>query len=163
MRLLFPSTLTARQRAALHRIADENGLEHGSSGDGTHRRITVGNADAESVKVKPLYNEACEMATCSRLMSDRSSWCASWQVCTADDRDAVSDEQICAALSEHLHLDAAAAFARPSKLAASKQATTQEQVLHAIGVGSDLRLHPHTPNMSNAQAHALSCLCRSPA
>ena len=56
------------------------------------------------------------------------------QVCTADDREAVSDEQICAALLEHLQLDASAAFARPSRLAANKNAASREQV-HAVGFG----------------------------
>jgi hypothetical protein len=52
----------------------------------------------------------------------------------------VSDEQICAALSEHLCLDGAPAFARPSRLAASNDAKSREQVLRAVGPGSDLRL-----------------------
>ena len=59
MRLLFPSTLTARQRAALHKVADENGLPHDSSGEGTRRRITIGDANAQSLEVGCVDIEAC--------------------------------------------------------------------------------------------------------
>jgi R3H domain len=51
MQLLFPSTLTARQRAALHKIADQYGLPHGSTGDGVQRRFSFGDPDAGRVEV----------------------------------------------------------------------------------------------------------------
>jgi hypothetical protein len=151
MRLLFPSTLTARQRAALHKVSDENGLQHGSSGEGTGRRITIGNADAESLEVNTLHNDAFRWQPSVDWQLINAAG-LHLQVCTADDRDAVSDERICAALSEHLHLDAAAAFARPSRLAANKQATKREQVLHANSFGSDLRFHLNVADMSDAPA-----------
>ena len=70
MRLLFPSTLTARQRAAVHKVADLNGLQHGSSGEGTHRRICIGDGKTESVQVNYLDSGACEMADFYRPTSD---------------------------------------------------------------------------------------------
>ena len=76
MRLLFPSTLTARQRAALHKVADENGLSHGSSGEGARRRITVGNANAEAIEVEILHSDAVEMTFVTGLIPDECSWSA---------------------------------------------------------------------------------------
>jgi ATP-dependent RNA/DNA helicase IGHMBP2 len=42
MQVLFPSSLLPRQRAALHAIAEQHGLQHTSSGEGQQRRLTLG-------------------------------------------------------------------------------------------------------------------------
>lgn len=76
MRLLFPSTLTARQRAALHKVADESGLQHGSGGEGSRRRITVGNVNAEPIEVEILHSDAVEMTFVTGPIPDPCSWSA---------------------------------------------------------------------------------------
>ena len=40
--LTFSSGLNPRQRAILHLIAEESGLQHSSSGEGSSRRIAIG-------------------------------------------------------------------------------------------------------------------------
>lgn len=42
VQLVFPPSVTARQRALLHEVAEKAGLQHISRGDGTERHIAVG-------------------------------------------------------------------------------------------------------------------------
>ena len=47
----FPTSLTSRQRAVLHAVAERHGVPHSSAGDGDARRITLGRG-AEVVDVE---------------------------------------------------------------------------------------------------------------
>lgn len=52
VQLVFPPTLSAKQRAMMHDIAEQLGIDHGSAGEGAARHITMGRgrcADATSV------------------------------------------------------------------------------------------------------------------
>jgi len=40
--LIFSAGISPRQRAILHAIAEESGLQHSSQGEGSSRRISVG-------------------------------------------------------------------------------------------------------------------------
>ncbi len=51
VQLLFPPTLTARQRAALHAVGNTHDLPHESTGEGAERRIRLGAADSKAVEV----------------------------------------------------------------------------------------------------------------
>lgn len=52
--VVFPPSLTARQRALLHEAAGEAGLHHASEGDGADRRIAVGAAAGKRVRMHAL-------------------------------------------------------------------------------------------------------------
>lgn len=47
--ILFPPSLTARQRALLHEVAESNGAQHASAGEGAERRLRLGDAAAATV------------------------------------------------------------------------------------------------------------------
>lgn len=49
--LIFPPSLTARQRATIHDLGDAYGLLHESSGDGRARRIVLGSFQKDAVEV----------------------------------------------------------------------------------------------------------------
>lgn len=50
IKLIFPSSLLARQRAALHAVADAHGLPHVSTGEGPSRRIILGPINGRPVE-----------------------------------------------------------------------------------------------------------------
>ena len=50
--VLFPPTLTARQRALLHEVAESNGVAHASAGEGAERRFRLGGAAAATVSTR---------------------------------------------------------------------------------------------------------------
>lgn len=50
LQLIFPPSLTARQRALLHEFAEGAGLQHASTGEGSSRRLQLG-PDAAQHKV----------------------------------------------------------------------------------------------------------------
>ncbi|RMZ52214.1 hypothetical protein APUTEX25_001604, partial [Auxenochlorella protothecoides] len=43
--ILLPASLTSRQRALLHEVAEECGLAHSSTGEGSQRRLILGDAE----------------------------------------------------------------------------------------------------------------------
>lgn len=51
MQLIFPPSVTARQRALLHEVAEQAGLQHLSRGEGAERHIAVGSATEGSRQV----------------------------------------------------------------------------------------------------------------
>ncbi|CAI9551498.1 unnamed protein product [Staurois parvus] len=72
--LMFPSTLTSHDRLLVHQIAEKNGLQHVSTGDGRNRCITLSkhkviSADAVSQKIddsvaqKPFQSQTSEKET----------------------------------------------------------------------------------------------------
>lgn len=56
--VIFPPTLTARQRAILHQVAEAHGLGHISTGDGEARCISIGKLDGEADQVCRLVKNA---------------------------------------------------------------------------------------------------------
>ena len=82
LRLLFPPTVSARQRAALHQLGDVHNVPHASTGDGAQRRLELGPADA--ARSIDLGDEMGE--------------------------DSPSDQQLCAAIEKHLSIDASPIF-----------------------------------------------------
>ena len=63
----FPPSLTSRQRAVLHAVAERHGVLHSSSGDGEARRITLGrgaevvDVDAGGTDVATADEAICEL------------------------------------------------------------------------------------------------------
>jgi hypothetical protein len=63
----FPPSLTSRQRAVLHAVAERHGVPHSSSGDGEARRITLGrgaevvDVDAVGTDVATADEAICEL------------------------------------------------------------------------------------------------------
>lgn len=49
MQLVFPPTLTPRQRAVLHEIAETSGIQHTSQGVEQQRHIVLGSSNANKV------------------------------------------------------------------------------------------------------------------
>ncbi|KAL6785032.1 hypothetical protein ACKKBG_A02145 [Auxenochlorella protothecoides x Auxenochlorella symbiontica] len=45
VQILLPASLTSRQRALLHEVAEECGLAHSSTGEGSQRRLILGDAE----------------------------------------------------------------------------------------------------------------------
>ncbi|CAL5218349.1 g9 [Coccomyxa viridis] len=81
-KVLFPASLTARQRAILHEIAEEHGFAHNSDDVEGQRQISI----------------------CSKTRSSDTTKVLS------DDGAAVSDKDLCAVLKETLNIDASKAF-----------------------------------------------------
>ncbi|KAF8070908.1 Ighmbp2 [Scenedesmus sp. PABB004] len=97
--LTFPSSLTARQRAVLHEVAERAGLGHASVGEGEARAISVGRTDGGAQQ---------------RVAAPE------------DDGGGLADERIAALLQQHLGLEpaaflAAAAAAQPPPARGAKQ------------------------------------------
>ncbi|EFJ52473.1 hypothetical protein VOLCADRAFT_79084 [Volvox carteri f. nagariensis] len=90
--VVFPPSLSARQRALIHEVAEENGLHHASDGSGEGRFIMVGSRKAGARKVNV----------------------------AAPSGGAFSVADLCAALLEHLGIDATDHL--PSTSAAGRQA-----------------------------------------
>jgi hypothetical protein len=82
VRIAFPSSLTPRQRAALHAAAEAFGVPHASAGEGADRCIALG----------PEGAAACVDAGAAA-------------------GGPLSDEALCALLQQHLSIDAAPHFA----------------------------------------------------
>ena len=94
----FPPSLTSRQRAVLHAVAERHGVPHSSSGDGEARRITLGRG-AEVVDVDAVGTDA-----------------------------ATTDEAICELLETHLRLsrdDSRRAFDAPPPATKTAQGTAE--------------------------------------
>jgi len=53
--LQLPASITARQRALLHAVAEAHGLGHASSGEGSERRMSIG--DGVKVRRFPYYHD----------------------------------------------------------------------------------------------------------
>lgn len=82
--LVFPPSLTARQRAAIHAIGEAAGLQHTSEGAGPGRRATLGSGRVED------------------LAGGGGGGSSS---------AALTDEQLIELIQQHLSIDAAPAFA----------------------------------------------------
>ena len=94
----FPPSLTSRQRAVLHAVAERHGVPHSSSGDGEARRITLGRG-AEVVDVDAVGTDV-----------------------------ATADEAICELLETHLRLsrdDARRAFDAPPPATKTARGTAE--------------------------------------
>lgn len=94
----FPPSLTSRQRAVLHAVAERHGVTHSSSGDGEARRITLGRG-AEVVDVDAVGTDV-----------------------------ATADEAICELLETHLRLsrdDARRAFDAPPPVTKTARGTAE--------------------------------------
>ena len=94
----FPPSLTSRQRAVLHAVAERHGVPHSSSGDGEARRITLGRG-AEVVDVDAVGTDV-----------------------------ATADEAICELLETHLGLsrdDARRAFDAPPPATKTARGTAE--------------------------------------
>lgn len=124
VRVLFPPSLTPRQRAALHAAAEAYGLPHSSSGEGEgSRRIALGAEDAETCVEIP-EPESCRGG-------------GNGSDADGGDSGAFSDEQLCALLQQHLRVDAAphlAAAAAPRRREAPAAAAAR-----AAGFGAEGR------------------------
>lgn len=90
LQLVFPASLTARQRAAVHAVGERHGLPHSSQGEGSERRIVLGHAGAPAVVLVEPAGGGAAAGTCSP----------------------VSDDQLAALIKQHLQLDAAEEFAQ---------------------------------------------------
>lgn len=104
VQLLFPPSLTARQRAILHLVAEQHGLAHSSQGEGEARRIALGPPSAARTLDLCADAAAAAIADGSRP-GDGTDGSAG---------GATSDEQLAALLRQHLSIDAASAFAASS-------------------------------------------------
>jgi hypothetical protein len=99
--LILPPCLTARQRAVLHQLAEQHGLQHESSGEGTDRRLTLGPADAATKTTATLPPE----------------------LAAASD---ISDEQLAALVKLHLGINASPFLAGPGPSSSSSMAPSQQ-------------------------------------
>jgi len=83
--VVFPAGLTARQRALLHEVAEDQGLGHASSGDGDQRCIAVGNLSAPGQQVRLTGSEQrlrMQLPTQSTLASVQNAyWQPDWLHC----------------------------------------------------------------------------------
>lgn len=88
MQLIFPASLTARQRAAVHAIGERHGLPHSSQGEGAERHIVLGPSGAPAVVLgEPAGDGAASV------------------------QPALSDDQLAALIKQHLQLEVAEEFA----------------------------------------------------
>lgn len=86
--LVFPPALTARQRAAIHAVGEQFGLPHASKGDGNHRSIVLGPAEAPAIDIANLPLEQG----------------------LAISNEAPDDALLIELIQKHLKIDASAAF-----------------------------------------------------
>ncbi|KAL4427329.1 hypothetical protein ABPG77_003238 [Micractinium sp. CCAP 211/92] len=88
VQLIFPASLSARQRAAVHAIGERHGLPHSSQGEGAERHIVLGPAGAPAVVLgEPAGDSAASV------------------------QPALSDDQLAALIKQHLQLEVAEEFA----------------------------------------------------
>ena len=69
--LRLPACLSAKQRAILHELAEQHGLEHASVGDGEARQLLLGHSQQPvqvraELLVKPLQVSRVSMHTCGQ-------------------------------------------------------------------------------------------------
>ncbi|KAG7670496.1 hypothetical protein KSW81_003059 [Nannochloris sp. 'desiccata'] len=98
VQLIFPSTLTARQRAILHAVGEQYGLPHVSTGEGDDRNLTLGTSKDES----SVIDLGKDGGGCGNRTTTN---------CTAPLADAIL---ICL-LEKHLKIDATPIFAEKSQ------------------------------------------------
>ncbi|GAX76189.1 hypothetical protein CEUSTIGMA_g3633.t1 [Chlamydomonas eustigma] len=79
--LTLPTSVNSRQRAIIHAVAESSGLHHGSTGDGSERKISIGYQEGEKV--------------------DLSS---------SLEGQALSDDDICSLLLKYFKIDASKEF-----------------------------------------------------
>ncbi len=88
VQLIFPASLSARQRAAVHAIGERHGLPHSSQGEGAERHIVLGPSGAPAVVLgEPAGDGAASV------------------------QPALSDDQLAALIKQHLQLEVAEEFA----------------------------------------------------
>lgn len=131
VQLLFPPSLSARQRAILHAVAERAGLPHSSQGEGTARRIALGPPGAARIvdcSEGPAAAAAAagngsggssppddggvggdEAGDASGITSSGGSASSN----SSASHPPLTDEQLVALLQHHLHLDTVDAFAAP--------------------------------------------------
>lgn len=102
----FPASLTARQRAILHDIAESAGLHHASAGQGDARHIVVGSANVSARKVS-----------------------------VPDKGGSLSDADVAAALLQHLGLNASDRFASNASKGGSGAAAGKGRGANGSGTG----------------------------
>lgn len=88
LQLVFPASLTARQRAAVHAIGERYGLPHTSQGEGAKRHIVLGPAGVPALVLGEPERDG-----------------------SAGTAAPMSDDQLAAFIKQHLQLDAAEEFA----------------------------------------------------
>jgi len=132
VQVLFPSALTARQRAALHDVAGSAGVAHISTGDGAQRRIWLGNSAAATVRpantqpaAAPPWSTCASSVLYSSCQPGRPDFeeAATRVQAVEVPEGALSDDALCALLRQHLCLDAAAALSAPAPAAQASQTT----------------------------------------
>ncbi|KAL4440242.1 hypothetical protein ABPG75_003243 [Micractinium tetrahymenae] len=108
VKLIFPISLTARQRAAVHTIGERYGLPHISQGEGAERHIVLGPAGAPTV-VLAGPAEVCDASSSGRD-SDQNDGTSSSSAGTSGSAPPLSDDQLVALIKQHLKLDASEEF-----------------------------------------------------
>lgn len=97
--VVFPPSLTPRQRAAVHAVGEAHGLPHASAGDGDQRQVSLGPAGAPTLQLAGPAPGLSELP----------------------------DAELVQLIMEHLRVDAAAAFAeRPARPAVAAAAAKQK-------------------------------------
>eukprot|EP00955_Chlamydomonas_euryale_P113300 366209-Chlamydomonas_euryale.AAC.5 len=124
--LQLPASITARQRALLHAVAEAHGLGHASSGEGSERRMSIGDGVKLSGACDKITHEDCipciffsketadwhHAAACERANSDTALMSKQVDLNSAPD---VSDIALCKLLEEHLGIDARLNFTSDSQ------------------------------------------------
>ena len=103
VQLVFPSSLTARQRAAIHAVGEQYNLPHTSTGEGDTRTITLGSSEA------PVFN-------------------LSTQGAPVDPGVSPDDALLIELIQKHLHIDASAAFTERGKTASNGANTKSSSI-----------------------------------
>ena len=104
VQLVFPSSLTARQRAAVHAVGEQYNLPHTSTGEGDTRTITLGSSEA------PVFNLPTQGAPVDPGVSPPD------------------DGLLIELIQKHLHIDASAAFTERSKTASNAANTGSSSI-----------------------------------
>lgn len=111
--LVFPPSLTPRQRAAVHAVGEHYGVQHGSTGEGEARRVALGPADApQTVVIAGGASDTADGGVSSSGGADGGAAHGASDAAAAGALPApLSDDQLVSLIKQHLGLDAGEVFA----------------------------------------------------
>ncbi|KAL4856486.1 DNA-binding protein SMUBP-2 [Chlorella vulgaris] len=116
VRLLFPPSLTPRQRAVVHALGEQHGLPHASHGSDSQRRVVLGPAEGRAIELGAPDAAAAGAAAAAPAGGGGSDPQQQQGL-----PQPLSDDQLVSLIQQHLNIDASAAFAAPAPATASHQ------------------------------------------